>query len=145
MDPDVLVKVCVTLMITTLNEVQTGVTTLWKQWPSFRFRDYPNFAKYIPKNYWADHSYLYMSRNNMPWEIIQPFVKEYNKLREKLTDAFYIVLNESMSGWRSKTTKTGGLPNITVEPRKPVNLGTQASWYTMKLSVAPLSKEQKVR
>ena len=29
-----------------------------------------------------------------------------------------------MIGWRPKTTKTGGLPNITFEPRKPKNLGT---------------------
>ena len=29
-----------------------------------------------------------------------------------------------MSGWRPKTTKTGGLPNISYEPRKSVDLGT---------------------
>ncbi len=29
-----------------------------------------------------------------------------------------------MSAWRLKTTKTGGLPNITFEPRKPKPLGT---------------------
>ena len=29
-----------------------------------------------------------------------------------------------MSGWRPKTTKLGGLPNYTFEPRKPVPLGT---------------------
>jgi hypothetical protein len=35
------------------------------------------------------------------------------------------MLDESMSGWRPKTSKLGGLPNITWEPRKPVPLGTQ--------------------
>jgi len=30
-----------------------------------------------------------------------------------------------MSGWRPKTTKYGGLQNITNKPRKPVLLGTQ--------------------
>ncbi len=35
------------------------------------------------------------------------------------------MLDESMSGWRPKTSKLGGLPNITYEPRKPVLLGTQ--------------------
>jgi hypothetical protein len=30
-----------------------------------------------------------------------------------------------MSGWRPKTTKTGNLPSLTYEPRKPVSLGTQ--------------------
>jgi hypothetical protein len=29
-----------------------------------------------------------------------------------------------MSGWRPKTSKLGGLPNYTYEPRKPVPLGT---------------------
>jgi hypothetical protein len=35
-----------------------------------------------------------------------------------------MLLDESMSGWRPKTTKLGGLPNYTYEPRKPVPLGT---------------------
>ncbi len=51
-DPNVLVKVSVTLMIVTLNAVQNEVVTpLWKQGSSFGFQAYPNFAKYIPKNY----------------------------------------------------------------------------------------------
>jgi hypothetical protein len=29
-----------------------------------------------------------------------------------------------MSGWRPKTSKLGGLPNYTFEPRKPFLLGT---------------------
>ena len=36
----------------------------------------------------------------------------------------YAVLDESMSGWRPKTSVTGGLPNIMFEPRNPKNLGT---------------------
>ena len=35
-------------------------------------------------------------------------------------------LDEFMFGWRPKTSATGGLPNITNEPRKPVDLGTMA-------------------
>jgi hypothetical protein len=34
------------------------------------------------------------------------------------------MLDKAMSGWKPKTTKRGGLPNITFKPRKPVNLGT---------------------
>ena len=134
-DPDVLLKICVTLMIAGANEVHNGVASLWKQGPSYGFRDYPNFAQYVPKNYfkafvhafpfmWADRRYWYMSRNDLPWDVFQPFVNEYNLMRRKMTDVFYMVLDESMSGWRPKTTQTGGLPNITFEPRKPVNLGT---------------------
>jgi len=29
-----------------------------------------------------------------------------------------------MSGWKPKTSKLGGLPNYTFEPRKPIPLGT---------------------
>jgi hypothetical protein len=32
-------------------------------------------------------------------------------------------MDESMSAWRPKTTKFGGLPNLTFEPRKPKPLG----------------------
>jgi len=35
-----------------------------------------------------------------------------------------LMLDESMSAWRPKTSKYGGLPNYTFEPRKPVPLGT---------------------
>ena len=35
----------------------------------------------------------------------------------------HLLINESMSGWRTKTSKTGGLLNITHEARKPVPLG----------------------
>ena len=38
--------------------------------------------------------------------------------------AVLLLLDESMSGWRPKTSKLGGLPNYTFEPRKPVPLGT---------------------
>ena len=52
-------------------------------------------------------------RNDLPWDVFQL----------KMTDVFYVVLDELMSGWRPKTTPTGGLPNITFESCKPVNLG----------------------
>ena len=45
-------------------------------------------------------------------------------MRMGLIDVNYAVLDKSMNGWRLKTSATGGLPNITFEPRKPVNLGT---------------------
>lgn len=35
-----------------------------------------------------------------------------------------LILDESMSGWKPKTSKLGGSPNCTLEPRKPVPLGT---------------------
>jgi hypothetical protein len=134
-DPEVLLKICITLLIASANEVQGGINLLWKQGAGYGFRDFPNYAKFIPKNYfkafvhafpfmWADRIYWYMSRNDLPWDVFQPFVNEYNKIRRLMIDVHYLVLDESMSGWRPKTTATGGLPNITFEPRKPVDLGT---------------------
>jgi hypothetical protein len=44
--------------------------------------------------------------------------------RRRLITTFLMLVDESMSGWRPKTTKLGGLSNYTLEPRKPVPLGT---------------------
>ena len=37
---------------------------------------------------------------------------------------YLLVLEERMVGWKPKTSKTGGLPNCSYEPRKPVDYGT---------------------
>ena len=44
--------------------------------------------------------------------------------RQLLLKVVLLLLDESMSGWRPKTSKLGGLPNYTFEPRKPIPLGT---------------------
>ncbi len=99
-DPDVLLKICITLIIASANEVQGGIDSLWKQDAGYGFRDFPNYAKYIPRNYfkafvhafpfmWADRTYWYMSRNDIPWDVFQPFINEYNNLRKKMTDVHY--------------------------------------------------------
>jgi hypothetical protein len=51
-------------------------------------------------------------------------VTKWNNKRVKLCVSFLLMMDEVMSGWKPKTTKTGGLPNLTHEPRKPVDLGT---------------------
>ena len=56
---------------------------------------------------------------NVPWESFVPLVQEFNGKRTDLIKSTYLVLDESMSTWRPKKTKTGGLPNITYEPQKP--------------------------
>ena len=35
-----------------------------------------------------------------------------------------LIIDESMSAWCPKTSKLGGIPNISYEPRKPIQLGT---------------------
>lgn len=122
-------------MITASLEPVRGVDNLWKQGRADGFKPYPNYGQYIPKNYfkafqhafpflWADKRYWFMDPKKMPWDLVLPFVRKYNEKRELLLAVVFAVLDESMSGWRPKTSKTGGLPNITHEPRKPVPLGT---------------------
>lgn len=53
-----------------------------------------------------------------------PCLTEFNSKRQQLLKTTMLLLDESMSGWRPKTTQLGGIPNITYEPRKPKPLGT---------------------
>ena len=55
-----------------------------------------------------------------------PFVTKVNDLCALLMSVSFMVLNETMWGWRPKTSVTGGFPNITHEPIKPVDLGAMA-------------------
>ena len=116
-------------------EVEHGVENLWKQGRSSGFKPFPNYGQYIPANYfkafmsgfpflWADRKYWYRAKDDIPWDMFLPFVHHYNESRRQLLKVTYLMLDESMSAWCPKTTKTGGLPNITFEPRKPVELGT---------------------
>ena len=60
----------------------------------------------------------------LPFEFIFPFVNEYNKQRKTIIHVLYLMLKESMSGWRPKTSKCGSLPHISHEPKKHVPPGT---------------------
>ena len=126
---------CITILVAATLQVEKGVDNLWKQGPSAGMMPYPNFAQYIPKNYfkvflrglpylWAEEKYWYIPKEDLPWDFIKPFVKDFNEKRTEILRVLYLMLDESMSGWLPKTSKTGGLPNISHEPRKPVPLGT---------------------
>ena len=60
----------------------------------------------------------------MPWDVILPFLDEYNDKRRKLLRVLFLLCDETMSGYCPKTSKTRDLPNLSHEPRKPVSLGT---------------------
>ena len=98
-------------------------------------KDAANFGRYMSKNFFkafiaaapycfAEKKWWYVDQRDKPWDIYLPCISQYNKKRQMLIRVLLLVLDESMSGWRPKTSKLGGLPNYTLEPRKPVTLGT---------------------
>jgi hypothetical protein len=105
------------------------------QCEAYGLKKYPNFGQYIPVNYfhaficpfpfvWGEKVYWFKPKNDLPWTMFLPFLQLYNEMQTKITDVHYAILDESMSGWQLKTSKTGRLPNITFEPQKHKNLGT---------------------
>ena len=61
-----------------------------------------------------------------PWYPISKLVAEFNSNRFETVAASKIkVLDESMSAWRPRKDKTGGLPNISFIKRKPEPLGSE--------------------
>jgi len=58
------------------------------------------------------------------WFSFSPAVEEFNELRAKRVNAHvWKTADESMSSYRPRTTKLGGLPNISFVMRKPEPLG----------------------
>ena len=118
-DPDCLVHLCLTIMIAVALEVHTRVENLWKSGEAYGLKMYPNFGQFIPVNYfcvfatvfpfvWGDKIYWLKSKTDLPWSMFPPFVEEYNAMQTQLADVRYTVLDESMSGWRPKTSKMVG-------------------------------------
>jgi len=61
-----------------------------------------------------------------PWWQFSDAVDNFNSIRgKKLYKSTWAVIDESMSSWRPRTTKLGGLPNLSHVPRKPEPLGTE--------------------
>jgi hypothetical protein len=80
------------------------------------------------------HIYLWISSfvesrtfvvfRNVTWESFKPLLYAFNQRQQDFLRTMYLLMDESMSAWRPKTSATGGLPNVTYEPRKPKPLGT---------------------
>ena len=120
------------LVIAGTLEVEHGIENLWSS-TSNGFKQPSNFGQYIPLNYfrafvlgfphlWSPEVYWYS--DHMPWESFLLFVEAFNQKRRELLSTVYLLMDESMSAWRPKTSQFGGLPNLTFEPRKPKPLGT---------------------
>jgi hypothetical protein len=135
-DPDWIVKNCYLLLLAAATEADVGVENLWKAGDSGCLHPYANFGKFVPLEYFkafqscahfmfCNREHWFKDKRDCGWEIFQPCLDNFNLKRRSLFVVTLLILDESMSGWRPKTSAYGGLPNITFEPRKPVNLGTQ--------------------
>jgi len=135
-DPDWVVKQCYLLMIAAVTEAEVGVDNLWKRGESGGRHKHPDFGQYVPKNVFkafscaaafvfADRKWWYADKRDRDWDIFTPVLESFNEKRRALFHCILLMLDESMSAWKPKTSKTGGLPNLTNEPRKPVDLGSQ--------------------
>ena len=134
-DPDWIVKQGYLLILAAATESDTGVENLWKRGKSGGRHDHADFGQYMPQNYFkafisgaammfCEEAHWYLPKRDRPWDIFMPALDGFNMKRRSLFHVVLSILDESMSGWRPKTSKLGGLPHLTFEPRKPVPLGT---------------------
>jgi hypothetical protein len=112
------------------------VDNLWNSGPSGGRRDYPDFGQDMSKHEFkcfqsAAAFYWYLDRRDKPWEVFLPCLVGFNERRRNLLKTVLLMLDKSMSGWRPKTSKLGGLPNYTFESRRPIPIGTM---FKMALS-----------
>jgi len=75
------VKLCLTLMVTAVLEVSRGVKNLWLHGASAGMKSYMKAFLHGLPYMWADKKYYDVEPNMLPFDFIQPFVNEYNKLR----------------------------------------------------------------
>jgi hypothetical protein len=101
------------------------------------WRDYPDFGRFVPKNAfktfksgahlcWNEEEHWFKYKRELTWDVFLPTLKLFHGRRRELLKCVLLILDESMSGWRPKSTNTGGLPKLYWEPRKPFPLGTMS-------------------
>eukprot|EP00873_Tetraselmis_striata_P017964 jgi/Tetstr1/438228/TSEL_002880.t3 len=62
------------------------------------------------------------------WAWFRQMVADFNDKREEVLGALRdATLDESMSAWKARTSRRGGLPNLSFIARKPEPLGTASS------------------
>ena len=75
---------------------------------------------------YCDEKWWYADKRDRDWEVFTPVLDSFsNQERKALFLCQLLMMDESMSPWKPKTSNLGGLPNIVNEPRKPVDLGVQ--------------------
>jgi hypothetical protein len=133
-DPDWKINQCYTLLIVAASEMEMGVDNLWKKGKSNDSRDHPDFGEYMRNNQfkafksgahfcWCDESIWFDDKRDLTWDVFSPCLEIFNAKRVQLIKTMALLLDETMAMWVPTTTKTGGLPKLTYERRRPVPLG----------------------
>ena len=95
--------------------------------PYHRFKD---FRRFLPTIWCSDER----ESRDVWWRFCEA-IDTMNQIRSsKLQVAKWLVVDESMSAWRPRTTALGGLPNISFISRKPEPLGTE-----FKVTACPIT------
>jgi len=97
------------------------------------FVNHPAFDQYMPfyrfksfRRYFPGINVDATKEGFDPWHHLIAGVEEFNQIRrERISASNWILIDESMSSWRPRTSKTGKLPNISFILRKPKPLGTE--------------------
>jgi hypothetical protein len=108
-DPDWKVRNCYLLLIAAATEVENGIEYLWKRGRVGNRCFYPDFGRFMSVNEmkcfysatpycWCDEQYWFVPDRDTPWDVVLPCLH--------LVNTMLLILDESMSGWRPKTSKT---------------------------------------
>jgi len=83
----------------------------------YRFKQFRKYVNLI----WEDENL----KETDEWWRFQPAVDEFNDIRRiRILSAFWMIVDDTMSAYRPRTSATGKLPNISYIFRKPEPLGT---------------------
>ncbi len=127
-------KIFLGLLLAATTRVESGIN-LWKMKRSTThyFNNAPGFGRFMSFTRFQKIRKFFSKcfsdpsvRDTDPWWNIIGGVNQFNNIRKRtFTHVPIVVLDESMCAWRPRTTKTGGLPHLTYEQRKPESLGTE--------------------
>jgi hypothetical protein len=123
-----------TLLIAVASNIKNGVDNLWNRGKVMGCRNYPDFSRFMSKNafkafksgahtYWNEEEHWFKDKRDFTWDVLFPILELFNGRRREHLKCVLLTLDEIISGWWPKSTKTGGLPKLYWEPRKPVHLG----------------------
>jgi hypothetical protein len=101
-----------------------------EEWPSMI--PHPEFDKIIKLYRWKEFRHFLpfifqhpqLKTKDDPWWKFDGAIEAFNNNRyERVQISKWLVIDETMSAWRPRTTPTGGLPNLSFILRKPEPLG----------------------